>query len=884
MNNNYKLIKDEYIYDIKSYVNIYEHKAGAKIICVKNNNVNRVFSVTFKTPPENDKGIAHALEHCVLCGSKNYKLNDTFNELEKGTVNTYLNAITYDDMTIFPAASTVEKHFRLLLDVYMDSVFFPLIYDYDYSFIKEGKGVVYNEMKGFFSSPINIINYNIMKKLYEDTFYKYCSAGIPEEIKKLSYNEFLKFHKKYYHPSNCIIYLYGDLDFDEYLSMIDYKYLSKFKKIDFKLNFISQKNKKFKNGIFYSKYANDCYIQFSSICENVIDDFSNFNMKILFKILLEDDNSILKRILYNENICGNVLGKYNENLFQPMFSIILEKSKCKLKYFENLLYKSLNIFMKKGVEKKYINYIINSMKFFLREGDFGYKPRGLYYNLLLVRSFVYGNGSIDCLKFESLFKNAYDTDYSELAKSVFFKDNYMYGILKPEKYVYKAEFEDNIKHKKKITSLGLSGVKKNTEMLKSEIYDYNGVIGIYSSDKYKCNEINYIDILFNTENAEYKYISYIGFFCYALKKADKFKDYMKYYLGGFDVIYKSYKKDNDYCTFVNFKLKFLTENKIKIFEIFKNIIFTFRFNDKKEIWRLLCEYKLLKENSIKENGHLFALTKGLSYISEKYIYDDLAFGIEEYLFLNSLNINDSEKILNCINNLYECIVKKGHITICVTGEEFIYKDFINLFKTTDRNKKEKQKLITDNKNFNEAFYIDTAICFNAALYKIKNLGGDGKVINKIISSDYLWKKIRVENGAYETGSCFSSEGYFYAYSCRDLKIKNTYYVFSKIFDYLYKLKLDNEQLRQYIIGTLSQIDKPIKDSCVNDILLENYFKKITYEYLQKERDDIMYFDKNKFEKITDYLYELEKTMYICTLGNYEIINKNKSLFKITIKL
>ena len=524
------------------------------------------------------------------------------------------------------------------------------------------------------------------------------------------------------------------------------------------------------------------------------------------------------------------------------------------------------------------------MKFFLREGDFGYKPRGLYYNLLLVRSFVYGNGSIDCLKFESLFKNAYDTDYSELAKSVFFKDNYMYGILKPEKYVYKAEFEDNIKHKKKITSLGLSGVKKNTEMLKSEIYDYNGVIGIYSSDKYKCNEINYIDILFNTENAEYKYISYIGFFCYAVKKADKFKDYMKYYLGGFDVIYKSYKKDNDYCTFVNFKLKFLTENKSKIFEIFKNIIFTVRFNDKKEIWRLLCEYKLLKENSIKENGHLFALTKGLSYISEKYIYDDLAFGIEEYLFLNSLNINDSEKILNCINNLYECIVKKGHITICVTGEEFIYKDFINLFKTTDRNKKEKQKLITDNKNFNEAFYIDTAICFNAALYKIKNLGGDGKVINKIISSDYLWKKIRVENGAYETGSCFSSEGYFYAYSCRDLKIKNTYYVFSKIFDYLYKLKLDNEQLRQYIIGTLSQIDKPIKDSCVNDILLENYFKKITYEYLQKERDDIMCFDKNKFEKITDYLYELEKTMYICTLGNYEIINKNKSLFKITIKL
>lgn len=883
MNNDYKLIKNEYIYDIKSYVNIYEHNSGAKIICLKNNDVNRVFSITFRTPPKNDKGIAHAVEHCVLCGSKKYKLNDTFNELEKGTVNTYLNAITYEDITIFPAASTVEKHFKLLLDVYMDSVFFPLIYEYDNSFIKEGKGVVYNEMNGFFSSPVNIINYNIMKKLYEDTFYKYCSAGIPEEIKKLSYNEFLEFHKKYYHPSNCIIYLYGDLDFDEYLDIISYKYLSKFKKLHFKLNFISPKNKKFKNGIFYSKYANDCYIQFSSVCENVIDDFSDFNMKILFKILLEDDNSVLKRILYNENICGNILGKYNNNLFKPMFSIVLEKSKCELNYFENLLYKSLNIFAKKGIGRKYIDYIINSMRFFLKEGDFGYKPRGLYYNLLLIRSFVYKEGSIDCLKFENLFKNAYETDYSKLASSVFFKYNYMYGILKPEKYIYKTGFEDNIKHKKKITSLGFSGIKKNTEMFKSEIYDYKVLTGIYSLDKEKQNGINYIDILFNTECVEHKYIGYIGFFCYVLKKANKFKDDIKYYTGGFDVIYKSYENNNDYFTFINLKLKFLKENKIKVFDIFKNMIFTFEFKDKNEIWRLLCEYKLLKENSIKEKGNIFAITRVLSYISEKYVYDDLAFGIEEYLFLNRLKINDSEKILNCINNLYECILKKGHITICVTGEKDIYKDFINLFKTT-RHEKEKQKLIIKNKNFNEAFYTDTAVCFNSALYKIKNLGGNGKVINKIISSDYLWKKIRVENGAYETGSCFLPEGYFYAYSCRDSKIKDTYYVFSKIFDYLYKIKLDDEQLRQYIIGTLSQIDKPVKTSCINDILIADYFKKITYEYIQNERDEIMSFSKNKLKKIADYLNELKKKMYICTIGNREIINENKNLFKITTKL
>ena len=237
----FTVIERRRITDLNSEGYILKHKkTGANITLLLNDDENKVFYIGFRTPPKDSTGVAHILEHSVLCGSKHFPVKDPFIELAKGSLNTFLNAMTYPDKTVYPVASCNDKDFRNLVHVYLDAVFYPNIYKEDEIFKQEGwhyementedeltiNGVVYNEMKGAFSSPDDVVEREIMNSLYPDTTYGLESGGDPEVIPELSYEEFLAFHRKFYHPSNSYIYLYGNLDAVEYLTFIDEEYLS----------------------------------------------------------------------------------------------------------------------------------------------------------------------------------------------------------------------------------------------------------------------------------------------------------------------------------------------------------------------------------------------------------------------------------------------------------------------------------------------------------------------------------------------------------------------------------------------------------------------------------------------------------------------------------
>ena len=209
---------------------------------IENSDENKVFNIAFRTPPKNSTGVAHILEHSVLCGSREFPLKDPFVELVKGSLNTFLNAMTYPDKTCYPIASCNDRDFQNLMHVYLDAVFYPNIYKKEEIFRQEGwnyhlekkegplkyNGVVYNEMKGAFSSPDDVLEREIMNSLFPDTTYGCESGGDPVNIPDLSYEEFLDFHRQYYHPSNSFIYLYGNMDMEEKLEFIDSHYLSAF--------------------------------------------------------------------------------------------------------------------------------------------------------------------------------------------------------------------------------------------------------------------------------------------------------------------------------------------------------------------------------------------------------------------------------------------------------------------------------------------------------------------------------------------------------------------------------------------------------------------------------------------------------------------------------
>ena len=241
--NAYEVLQTEELSDLKSKGTLLKHKkSGARVLLMENDDENKVFTIGFRTPPSDSTGVPHIMEHSVLCGSKEFPVKDPFVELVKGSLNTFLNAMTYPDKTVYPVASCNDKDFQNLMHVYMDAVFYPNIYQHDKTFRQEGwsyklddpegeltiSGVVYNEMKGAFSSPEGVLDRVVLNSLFPDNAYSVESGGDPEVIPELTYEQFLDFHRKYYHPSNSYIYLYGDMDMEEKLRWLDEKYLSDF--------------------------------------------------------------------------------------------------------------------------------------------------------------------------------------------------------------------------------------------------------------------------------------------------------------------------------------------------------------------------------------------------------------------------------------------------------------------------------------------------------------------------------------------------------------------------------------------------------------------------------------------------------------------------------
>ncbi|NMA83324.1 MAG: insulinase family protein, partial [Epulopiscium sp.] len=248
----FTLIDERELSELGAIGRVFEHdKSGARLFYVQNKeDDNKVFSITFRTPPHDSTGLPHILEHSVLCGSEKFPLKDPFIELAKGSLNTFLNAMTYPDKTMYPIASRNDKDFQNLVDVYMDAVLHPNIYHQPEILMQEGwhyaldnledeiiyKGVVYNEMKGAFSSPEQILFRKIQQSLFPGTPYGVESGGDPDDIPNLTYEDFINFHKRYYHPSNSYIYLYGDMDIDFYLKWLDQEYLQSFDRISLDSN------------------------------------------------------------------------------------------------------------------------------------------------------------------------------------------------------------------------------------------------------------------------------------------------------------------------------------------------------------------------------------------------------------------------------------------------------------------------------------------------------------------------------------------------------------------------------------------------------------------------------------------------------------------------
>ena len=426
--NGFKVLQAEYVEEVHSDVYLLEHlQSGAHLLYLGNEDDNKVFSIAFRTPSRDDTGVAHILEHSALCGSRKYHLKEPFVELVKGSLNTFLNAMTYPDKTMYPVASRNDKDFRNLMDVYLDAVFYPLIYENKFTLRQEGwhynlenaedeltyNGVVYNEMKGVYSSPDALMENEAMKALFPDSPYRFESGGYPDAIPELTQEMFEDFHKTYYSPENSYIYLYGDMDIEATLAYLDEEYLSNFTKtgkVDSEIPMQASFARTKEVEAYYPVDAGeDCsaktYHELSIVVGTATDVKTSMALRLLEGVLLESESSPLRRALMNAGIAQNISGSYVGSLLQPIFSIKASGSELELRdKFVSAIYKNLQEITINGLDKKLLEAALNSTEFKMRESDFGAYPKGLIYGIGVMDNWLYGGNPIEGMRYNKILK------------------------------------------------------------------------------------------------------------------------------------------------------------------------------------------------------------------------------------------------------------------------------------------------------------------------------------------------------------------------------------------------------------------------------------------------------------------------------------------------
>ena len=408
----YEVLEERNLEGIHSKGWLLRHKKSkARVLLISNDDENKVFNIGFRTPPADSTGLPHILEHSVLCGSRDFPVKDPFVELVKGSLNTFLNAMTYPDKTVYPVASCNDADFQNLMHVYMDAVFYPNIYQHSEIFRQEGwsykleepdgkleyNGVVYNEMKGAFSSPEGVLDRVILNSLFPDTCYANESGGDPEDIPSLSYEQFLEFHRTYYHPSNSYIYLYGDMDMAEKLIWLDENYLSHFEELE--INSEIKLQKPFKQMLDISrKYSiasnesekENTYLSYNKVIGTSLDEKLYLAFEILDYALLSAPGAPLKKALIDAGIGKDVMGSYDNGIRQPIFSVIAKNADASQKEeYVQVIENTLKEIVKNGIDQKALAAGINYNEFRFREADFGGYPKGLMYGLQIFDSWLY---------------------------------------------------------------------------------------------------------------------------------------------------------------------------------------------------------------------------------------------------------------------------------------------------------------------------------------------------------------------------------------------------------------------------------------------------------------------------------------------------------------
>lgn len=695
-----------HIEEVNSDAYLMEHvKSGARLMYLDNDDDNKVFYICFRTTPDNSKGTPHIMEHSTLCGSRKYPLKEPFVELAKGSLNTFLNAITWPDKTMYPIASRNDVDFHNLMDVYLDAVFYPNCLKNPQILMQEGwhyelenkdapltyNGVVYNEMKGALSSPEAIMEDRAMEKLFPDTTYGVESGGDPEVIPTLSFREFTEFHRRFYHPSNSYIYLYGDMDIEKTLDYLDREYLSAFdrRNVDSMVKTQAPFSKRVsltapygiaENESTEGKAIHALYTAFN----DHMSTMDSLAFRILNYVLIDMDGAPLKQAVLDAGLGSDLSGSYGDSYKQPVWIVEATGSEVdKQAAFADVVDSTLRSIALKGIDKDMLEAALNRTEFTARENDYQGRPKGLFYGVRAMDMWLYDRNPMDALRYiddmSTLRKNL-KTNYFEnlLLRYVIKNPHQVLITMKPEKGLtekmnretaeklasFKSSLSDEQLDKIMVSTKALKERQASGETeealktipllsrkdlkrpVEEEVLEKENVSGVdHFHFQVHTNGITYVNFYFTLGNLKEEDIPYAILLSSLLRSLSTTKhSYTELarlsnaYTGGMSFALNGYGKVNDtssYLPALTIRAKALTSKTDKLMDLLGEVINHTLFTDTKRLKELILQEKSEWDMSAFSRGHTLVMTRLTSYFSKGGEFAEQS-GLSYYYFLADL--------------------------------------------------------------------------------------------------------------------------------------------------------------------------------------------------------------------------------------------------------
>ncbi len=959
----FKLKEKRFVKEVNADCYYFEHeKSGARLLKIATDDVNKTFSISFKTVPESDAGTPHIMEHSVLNGSKNFPVKSPFDVLAKGSLNTFLNAMTGSDITIYPVASMNEKDYFNLMHVYLDAVFNPLIYDDPRILQQEGwhhelesadapvvyKGVVYNEMKGAYSSPTRELGYQVDLNLFPDNGYHFSSGGYPRAIPTLTYEAFLDFHRKYYHPSNSYIYLYGNADMDRELEFIDRAYLANYDRSKFVVDIPIQKpfpQMKVVDTWYAasenSSVDNQTYLTLNFVAGLNTDQQLVWALNVLSDVLVNQESAPVRLALQEAGI-GKEVRASVDDLQQNVFQIMVQNANPGDRdKFKEIVFNTLREVAQNGVDMEAVQGTLNRLEFRLREGNDAQK--GLTYNFQSIANWFFAGDPFKGLEYEkplATIKKAINEGYLESVIKKELLDNTHSLLLtmapKPglesqiteevevELAAFKSSLsgddvsnlvkntndlieyqqrEDDPEALETIPMLALSDIKEDVEWYGVSENKVNDVLVLHH-DTFT-NNVVYGRFFYDLRVLPDNLLPYAGLLAevmgslntrnYAYGDLDKA---LKIHTGGFATYLDSYledRRDENLLPKYVVSVKAMNDKTGKMFELVDEIVNNTQYGDKERLKAVLTRHQSRLDARAKQDGISLAMGRLASYYSEAGKFEEITGGVEYYWFITDLASNYETKYDEIRANLEktaQLLFTNQNLIAAATCAAADFEDFTKqLSVLADKRSGETVNYANWNLKLekkNEGLLTASKVQYVVTGYDFKKLGYEfnGKmwVMNQALSREYLNQKLRVIGGAYGGFSGFNSNGTAFMASYRDPNLKETVENYEGAPKFLAEFEADASELTRLIIGTISRLDRPITPSQQGDRAFRYYFEKVKKEQLQKDRAAVLTTTVQDIRGMQKMVADILAQKTLCVYGNEEKIKENKTLFKELVPL